>query len=232
MSSAPSPLESSSALEPSPAGRAIAIATAVVLVALLVYVATAAVDAFPALLLAAIGAVLGAGVGINTIVARDLDQRRPEVPAGWTPSAAGLPVRHPRAQRAALAAVHGAILAVAVTLQLLGLTEQGAWLAGTVVAGAAWFAAIQLAAQLAAPPERLEIAPERPIETAGPSVFATAFVAAAVALALAVLYLAVAGDSPWMPTPRLWDHYQGVLWLVLLEFVSLPLTLVAAKARL
>jgi hypothetical protein len=101
-----------------------------------------------------------------------------------------------------------------------------------VAAGAVWFAAFQLAVQLAAPPERLEIAPARRLDAPAPSVFSTAFLGGAVAFALAVLYLAVAADSPWMPRPRLWDHYQGVLWLVLLEFVSLPLTLVAARARL
>ena len=92
MPAAPSPLDPppvldpSVALEPSPAGRAIAIAAAVVLVALLVYVATAALDDFAGLLLAAVGGVLGAGVGINTIVARDLDQRVPAPPGGWAPS--------------------------------------------------------------------------------------------------------------------------------------------------
>jgi len=219
------------ALEPSPAGQAIGMASGVVLAATVIYLGTAAADALPELMLAAIGAVLGAGVAINAIVARDLDRSIPPWPDGWQPRLAGVPLRGARARLGVIVGLHLAVVGVAAAVQTAGVREDWRWLLVANGCAVAWWALTRALVDVAAPPEPVDgpTAPARSYD--GASVFALAFVLAAVTFAVVLLYAAIAADTPWLPSPRLWDHYQGVLWFVLLEFVALPLALVARRPR-
>ncbi|MGE3276500.1 MAG: hypothetical protein AB7O67_15410 [Vicinamibacterales bacterium] len=200
-------------MEPSPAARALSAAGLVIGIALAVYAGVAALDDWPQVVVAALGAVLGAGVAVNAIVSRDIDPWR--LPPG--PSARGAAWAH----QATVVAVAGAVAAA-------GLTENPWWLALFVAAGALWLLTFrQLVAIVAAddprPPEK------RPVETPPPSVYPRAFQAVTLAFAFALLYAAIAADTPWLWRPAIWDDYQAALWLVLLEFSSLPLTLAGLR---
>ncbi|MGE0039561.1 MAG: hypothetical protein AB7H88_14335 [Vicinamibacterales bacterium] len=200
-------------MEPSPAARALSAAGLAISFALAVYAAVAAADTLPAILVAALGAVLGAGVAVNAIAARDLDP--------WPPPPGPPAERQAWLHQGALVAAVGAVSAA-------GVTENPWWLAAFVSAGALWLLTFrQLVAIVAAddprPPE------QRPVEAPPPSVYPRAFGVAMLAAAMGLLYLGVAADTPWLWRPAIWDDYQGALWLVLLEFSSLPLTLVALR---
>lgn len=200
-------------MESSPAARAISIAGLVVFLGLLLYAGADAAGRWPSVLLAALGAVLGAGVASNAIVARDVDPWRlppgpPARPAAWAHQAA--------------------VVAVASAVAAAGITANPWWLAAAVSAGALWLLTFRrLVAIVAAddprPPEA------RPVEIPPQSVYVPAFQLATVALALGLLYGGMATDWPWLWRPTTWDDFQGPLWLVLLEFASLPLTLAAMR---
>jgi hypothetical protein len=202
-------------MEPSPAARALSAAGLAIAAALAIYAAASAADTLPAIVVATLGAVLGAGVAVNAIAARDIDP--------W-PLPPGPPARRQ-------AGLHQATIVAAVgAVTAAGVTENGWWLAAFVSAGALWLLTFrQLVAIIAAddprPPD------ERPVEGPPPSVYPRAFTVAMLVSAVALLYLGVASDTPWLWHPTIWDDYQGALWLVLLEFSSLPLTLAALRGE-
>ena len=200
-------------MESSPAARAISIAGLVVFLGLLVYAGIEATDRWPAVLLASLGAVLGAGVAINAIVVRDVDPWR--LPPG--PPARSIAWAH-----------QATTIAVAAAVAAAGFTGNIAWLAAAASAGALWLLSLRrlVAIVAATDPRPPEV---RPVEVPPPSVYVHAFQIAMLTLALGLIYGGMATDTPWLWRPNAWDDFQGPLWLVLLELTSLPLTLAAER---
>ncbi|MGQ0735759.1 MAG: hypothetical protein ACT4QD_19155 [Acidobacteriota bacterium] len=197
----------------SPAAGAIGIAAGVIAGALAVVAALSVADAWPAVVLAAFGAALGAGVSINTIHARVLD--------GAQPTATALDPRAAAASRR-LAVVHQlTIVLVVAAIVVAGVTENGWWWLAAAVAGAGWAAALfRLAGHL----ERHEC-------PAGGSAYPRAFQLGLLAAALWLTYGAIAADTPWLWRPVRWDDFQGPIWAVVLEIAGLPLTLSALQRK-
>ena len=220
----------SSPLEPSPAAGAIGFAGLVVLVALLGYAITAALDHWPALMLATLGAMLGASFATTRIVAYDLDPRaRAPLPPGWTPRVLGVPLSTPAAHTRARRGLHATIVALAASVQAAGWLQDPRLLVATLALGGLWYALFRVVIDLASPPEQPG---EEPFSIdAGPpdSVFPALYQAAASALALGLIYLAIAADTPWLWRPTTWDHFQGPLLFLLLEAVSAPVAAIAKR---
>ncbi len=221
---------SPSSLEPSPAAGAIGFAGLVVLVALIGYTVTAALDDWPALMLATLGAMLGASFATSRIVACDLDHRPPQpLPDGWAPRVLGIALASPKARTGARRGLHLTIAALAASAQLSGWLEEPRILTATLMLGGLWYVQFRAVVDLASPPER-------PGEEHGSvpgvppdSVFPALFQASTSVLAIALLYLAVAADTPWIWRPTAWDHFQGPLLFILLEAVSAPVTAIASR---
>lgn len=219
----------SSPLEPSPAAAAIGFAGLVMLVAILGYTVTAALDDWPALMLAALGAMLGASFATTRIVADDLDARAAApLPEGWTPRVLGLAVptsAHVHLRRG----LHLTILALAASVQAAGWLEEPPVLAVTIVLGGLWYGLFRAVVDLASPPERPGDLQAPTASTQPDSVFSRLFQVSTATLALGLLYLAVTSDTPWLWRPTAWDHFQGLLLFVLLEAVSAPVAAIAAR---
>lgn len=190
----------------SPLRQAIGAASAVICLALIVYAAAAAIDDWPALVMASLGAALGAGFIINVLIARDLD--------GSDAVSAAQNVRMP-------ALLHQFVcLVIPASIGWAGRSEDPSWLIGAVALGPIWAWTLM----------RLVAA----VETAGLSTrdsYSRAYRIAALSLALWFIYGAIAADTPWLWRATSWDDYQAPVWFVVLEFVSLPLTLAAIKTR-
>lgn len=221
---------SSPTLEPSPAAGAIGFASLVVLVALLGYAVTTALDDWPALMLAALGAMLGASFATTRIVAHDMDPRPvPPWPDGWTPRVAGLALATPRAVRSATLGLHATIAALAGSVHIAGRLEEPRLLGLTLTLGVVWFALFRGVLDAASPPE---VPGTMPAEGDAPdSVFPALFQASASLLALTLLYLAVTAETPWLWRPAIWDDFQAPLLFVLLEAVTAPVAAIARRRR-
>jgi hypothetical protein len=218
-----------SSLEPSPAASAIGFAGLVVLVALFGYVVTAALDDWPAIVLATLGAILGASFATTRIVAHDLDWRAPRpLPAGWSPRVSGLALTTTRAQRNAGRALHATILALGASAQAAASVEEPRILVATLALAGLWYLLFRAVVDLAAPPDPPEPSPQVPGETPD-SIFPGLFQAAASILALTLIYLAVAADNAWLWQPTIGDHFHGLVLVVLLEAVSAPVVAVAGR---
>ncbi|MDP1571202.1 MAG: hypothetical protein Q8L86_14505 [Vicinamibacterales bacterium] len=219
----------SSSLEPSPAAGAIGFAALVVLVALLGYIVTAALDDWPALMLATLGAMLGASFATTRIVGYDLDPRAPAaLPDGWTPRVLGMAVATSGARAGVRRGMHLAILALAASVQVAGWLEEPRVLVLTLGLGGLWYTLFRAVVELASPPERPGDEPP-PAAEPPDSVFPPLFQMSASALALGLLYLAIATDTPWLWRPTIWDHFQGPLLFILLEAVSAPVAAIAGR---
>lgn len=141
-------------LDSPPAADAIRAAGAVVLAALAGYAAAAALDDWPALMLASLGAMLGASLAITRIVGRDLDAEAPRpLPENWTPRALGIKLRSPRDRRGARLALHGVIVLLAASAQVAGRLEEPRLLGATLALGGVWYLLFRATVDLAAPPE-------------------------------------------------------------------------------
>lgn len=192
----------------SPAQRAVAIAAFVVTVALGLYAAAAAVDRWPELVIAAWGAALGAGMAINAIALREIDFE-PE-----TPSAA--PPLVPAAAR------HQAIaLGVALCAWQTAEHQHFAWAAATVALGLGWAWTL--------PP--LVGAMERATTRICLHAYFRSFQIVGVLAAIALVYASVAMETLWLWRPAAPADLQAFVWLAILEFSGLPLTLIAVGAR-
>jgi hypothetical protein len=192
----------------SPLRNAIRAASAVICLALVVYAAAAAADDWPALVMASLGAALGAGFTINALVARDLD------------GDAGAAAIEPRSTIPSVVVHQLLCVAIPSFIAWAGRAEDPRWLIGAVALGPLW--AWTLSTLVDA------------IERTGTSVrdiYPRAYQIAALSVAMWFIYGAIAADTPWLWRPTKWDDYQAPLWFVVLEFVSLPLTLAAMKAR-
>jgi hypothetical protein len=220
----------SSPLEPSPAAGAIGFAGLVVLVALLGYTVTTALDDWPALMLATLGAMLGASFATTRIVAHGLDHRTPApLPDGFAPRVLGVAVASGQARARVRRGLHVTIVALAASVQLAGWMEEPRVLTATLALGGLWYVLFRAVVDLASPPERLG---DEPVLSSGAppdSVFPPLFQATTSALALGIVYLAVTADTPWLWRPTAWDHFQGLLLFVLLEAVSAPVAAVAGR---
>jgi len=216
-------------LEPSPAAGAIGLAGLVVIVGLIGYTVTAALDDWPTLMLASLGGMLGASFATTRIVAHDLDHRMPgPLPEGWVPHVLGIPVASAAARRIVRYAMHAAILALAASVQAAGWLEEPRLLTATLGLGGLWYVLFRTVVDLASPPEDPDLDPLPP----GPppdSVFPGLFQFSTAALALSLISFGVTADTEWLWRPTTWDHHQGLLLLVLLEAVSAPVAAVAAR---
>lgn len=219
---------SSPTLEQSPAAGAIGFASLVVLVALLGYTVTAALDDWPSIMLATLGAMLGASFATTRIVAHDLDPRPvPPWPAGWTPRVAGFALATPGAVRGATLGLHATIAVLAGSVHVAGRLEEPRLLGLTLALGVVWFALFRGVLDAASPPDVIGTMPVT--GDAPDSVFPALFQASASLLALTLLYLAVTADTPWLWRPAIWDDFQGPLLFVLLEAVTAPVASVARR---
>jgi hypothetical protein len=191
-----------------PAARAIIVAALVVAVALGLYGIAATLDRWPELVIASWGAALGAGMAINGIALREMDV------ADSTDSALHAPPDRTAALR------HQVCTAlVAACAWLTAEREQIGWAGATVMLAVVW---VWTMPRLVAAMER---APTRVCLEA----YARAFQLAAIAGAIALIYASVALDTPWLWRPLLPSNLQFLLWLAILEFAGLPLTLMALR---
>jgi hypothetical protein len=188
----------------SPAGRAIGIASLVIAVALGVYAVAAALDRWPELVVAAWGAALGAGMAINGIALRELDFASDTPPSG-TPDPIG----------AVQYQLCTALIAVGAWQTARG--EQFGWAAATVIVGVAWSWALS----------RLANSLETRTLQQGLRAYARSFQLLAVLLGGVLMYASVALETLWLWRPAVPADLQGFVWLVILEFAGLPLTLLA-----
>ena len=194
----------------SPAERAIGIAAAAIVAALAVYSVAATLDRWPDLVIAAWGAALGAGIAINGIALREMD-----VEAGAAADSAS--------SRHWFAAVQHQICTalVAVAAWQTAAAERFAWAAATIVLGAAWAWTIT----------RLVTSVERAGSGDALHAYYRAFQAAAITLAVAVIYASVALESTWLWRPSAPADLQGFVWFAVLEVAGLPATLIAVSVR-
>jgi hypothetical protein len=218
-----------SSLEPSPAASAIGFAGLAVLVALLGYIVTTALDDWPAIMLATLGAMLGASFATTRIVAHGLDDRAPApLPDGWAPRVFGLSVSSGRARARVRRGLHATIAALAASVQLAAWLGEPRVLTATLALGAVWYVLFRAVVDLASPPERPGDEPLA-AAVAPDSVFPVLFQMSASALTISLLYLAIAADTPWLWRPTTWDHFQGPLLFFLLEAVSAPVARIAGR---
>jgi hypothetical protein len=183
----------------SPVQNAVGAASLVILIAMVLFSVAAYADAWPALVMMAYGAALGAGVAINAITARGLDMSASTSTAA-TPAALlqGLTLATPIALAWSLWLDDRRLLIVPVVLA--GVWSWQLWLlTGVLERGGS--------------------------ESADGSVYRQAFQLMTLAFVICLLYGAVATDTPWLWRPTVWDHFQGPIWFVVLEFAALPLSL-------
>lgn len=192
----------------SPAQRAVAIAAFVVTVALGLYAAAATVDRWPELVIAAWGAALGAGMAINAIALREieLEADSPSAAAPLLPAAA----RH-----------QAVALAVALCAWQTAEHQHLAWAAATVALGLGWAWTL--------PP--LVGAMERATIKICLHAYFRAFQIIGVLAAVALVYASVAMETLWLWRPAAPADLQAFVWLAILEFSGLPLTLIAVGVR-
>jgi hypothetical protein len=223
-------MAASSPLDPSPAASAIGFAGLVVLVSLLGYVVTTALGDWPALMLATLGAMLGASFATTRLVAHDLDWRPPQpLPSGWSPRLFGLSLVEPSAQRMTRRALHAVILLLALSAQAAAWLEEPRLLVITLGLSGLWYLLFRAVVDLASPPDPAEPPPPGGPSEAPDSVFPGLFQAAASLLVIVLIALGIAADTDRLWSPARWDDFQGLLLLVLLEAVSAPVAAVAGR---
>jgi hypothetical protein len=185
----------------SPAARAISIAAVVVVAALTIYATAATLDRWPDLVIVAWGAALGAGMAINGIVLRELDfddEGAAKPATGWR-----APLLH-----------QVSVALVAVAAWRTATNERFEWAAVTVVCGVAWAWTLY----------RLLDTIERADRRDALRAYSRAFTVLAVLFAVCVIYASVALESRWLWRPTVPADLQWLVWLMILEFTSLPLT--------
>lgn len=190
-----------------PAGRAIGIAALLVSVALGLYSVAATLDRWPELVIAAWGAALGAGMAINGIALRELDF-------------AGAPDSSSDRTSDPIAAVRHQLCTVLVAICAWQTAEREeiGWAAATVLLGVVWVWTIP----------RLVAALERASMRTCLHAYYRSFLFAAVVTAMACVYASVALETVWLWKPATPADLQAFVWLAILEFAGLPLTLIAA----
>jgi hypothetical protein len=189
-----------------PAQRAITVAAFVVTVALGLYAAAATVDRWPELVIAAWGGALGAGMAINGIGLREMDFDGSETTAVHAPDRS--------------AAIRHQVCAGLVALCAWQTAERAhlAWAVATVVLGLIWAWTLpSLVANM-----------ERASMRACLHAYYRSFQIIGVAAAVSVIYASVALETLWLWRPTTPADLQMFVWLGILEFAGLPLTLVAA----
>src|SRR5687767_8517314 len=189
-----------SGMNASPLRTAIGVASAVVCLGLALYAAAAAADDWPALVMASLGAALGAGFTINALVARDLDG-----------DGAGDATRT-RSPITRLFVHQLLCVAIPGFIAWAGRTEDPGWLIGAVVLGPLWAWTLS---SLVDALERTGISVR--------DVYPRAYQIAVLSVALWFIYGAIAADTPWLWRATKWDDFQGPVWFIVLEFASLPL---------
>jgi hypothetical protein len=189
-----------------PAQRAIGVAAFVVTVALGLYAAAATLDRWPELVVAAWGAALGAGMAINGIALKEMDfEGQDGVVAPQAPDrfAAG---RH-----------HLCAVLVAISAWQTAEGERVGWAVATVIFGLAWAWTL--------PP--LVAVMERASTRACLHAFYRSFQIFAVVASVGLVYASVALETLWLWRPATPADLQVFVWLGILEFAGLPLSLVA-----
>jgi hypothetical protein len=188
-----------------PAGHAIGVAALVVSVALGLYAVAATLDRWPELVIAAWGAALGAGMAINGIALHEMDFDGPAT-------------RQPAPDRTAAVRHQVCTILVALSAWQTAKREQIAWAAATLILGVLWAWTIP----------RLVAAMERASVRICLYAYYRSFLSAAVVTAMAAIYASVALETAWLWKPATPAELQPFVWLAILEFASLPLTLIAA----
>ena len=191
----------------SPAARAISIAAVVVVAALAVYATAATLDRWPDLVIIAWGAALGSGMAINGIVLRELDfaDELAETPA----IGRSAPLLH-----------QVSVAAVALAAWRAAADEHFGWVAVTVVCGAAWAWTLY----------RLLDSIERADRRDALRAYSRAFNVLAILFAVCVIYASVALESRWLWRPTVPADLQWLVWLMILEFTSLPITFAVLRS--
>jgi hypothetical protein len=193
-----------------PAGRAIGVAAFVVSVALGLYSVAATVDRWPEVVIAAWGAALGAGMAINGIALREID-----FAGARDATTDAAPDRVAAVQHQACAVL------VAISAWQTAQREQIGWAAATVMLGVVWAWTIP----------RLVSAMERASVRICLYAYYRSFLILTVAATIAVIYASVALENLWLWRPQAPADLQAFVWLAILEFAGLPLTLVAGLRR-
>jgi hypothetical protein len=188
-----------------PAQRAIGAAAFVVTVALGLYAAAATLDRWPELVVAAWGAALGAGMAINGIALKEMDFEGPD----------GILTPEPDRFAAARHQLCAALVAVSAWQTAEG--ERLGWAIATVICGLAWAWTL--------PP--LVAVMERASARACLHAFYRSFQIFAVLAAVGLVYASVALETLWLWRPATPADLQVFVWLGILEFAGLPLSLVA-----
>jgi hypothetical protein len=190
-----------------PAERAIGAAAFVVTVALGLYAVAATLDRWPELVIAAWGAALGAGMAINGIALREMDFDGPAEPGD-----------QPRPDRIAAVRHQVCTALVAISAWQTAEREHLAWAAATVVLGLAWAWTLP----------RLVTAMERASMKTCLRAYYRAFQISALVAAIGFIYASIAQETLWLWRPAAPANLQAFVWLAILEFAGLPLTLIAA----
>ena len=189
----------------SPAARAVGIAAFVTSAAVGLYSIAAVLDRWPELVIAAWGASLGAGMAINGIALREMD-------------AHGATTAGERRRDLTAAVQHQlCTFVVAVAAWQIAATESFGWAAAAVIAGVAWAWTFP----------RLVGAMERATSTDAMRAYLRAFQLVVIVFVATLIYASIALDTVWLWRPKVPADVQAVLWLLVLEFSGLPLTLVA-----
>jgi hypothetical protein len=193
----------------SPAGRAIGIAAFVVSASLAVYATAAVLDRWGELVIAAWGAALGAGMAINGIIWRELDFDGASTTDLGVERMAG--VQHQVCS-----------LLTAIGAWQTAETEAWGWAAATVIIGVGWALTFS----------RLVAGIEHASVRNGMRIYGFAFQLVTIVAALGLIYASIALETPWLWRPTVPADLQAFVWLTVLEFAGLPLTLLAcARTR-
>jgi hypothetical protein len=184
----------------SPATRAIGIAGLVVVAALALYSVAATMDRWPALVIGAWGAALGAGMAINGIALREAD---------FADEAASA-----RASSTTAFQHQMVIVLVAFTAWRTAVDEHVGWAIATVAGGVGWAWTLC----------RLAGAIEHANRSDAMRAYFRAFRVVTVLFAVSAIYASVALESTWLWKPGVPADLQWLIWLAILEFPSLPLT--------
>jgi hypothetical protein len=146
-------------------------------------------------------------MAINGIVLRELDfadevAAKPAI--GWT-----APLLH-----------QVSVVLVAAAAWRTATDERFAWAAVTVVCGAAWAWTLY----------RLLGAIERADRRDALRAYSRAFNILAVLFAVCVIYASVALESRWLWRPSVPADLQWLVWLMIMEFTSLPITFAVLRS--
>jgi hypothetical protein len=190
----------------SPAARAIRVAGFAIAVAFVLYLISATLDRWPEVVLAAWGAALGAGMAINGIMFREA-----EFASSFDASA------DPPHDSAGAAQHQICTLLASIAAWRTAATEAVAWALAAAILIVAWAWSLQRLTQ------NIEAASSRTFSGA----YFRAFRVAALTLAAAGIYASIATESSWLWKPAVPADLQLPVWLAILEFASLPLTLIA-----